>query len=345
MAGSDEDKPLPASQKKLQDAREKGEVPQSTDFTTALVMAAGCGCLIAQSRGILAASIVMFDQAGDLANGDFNANAMRITITCLKVLAESSLPIAGLGIVAAILAVVIATHGLVFAIEPMMPELSKIDPISGFKNLFALKSLIELLKSVLKLLCLALIIGVVLWQGVHALALTPFLGLPALMAVFGKMITTMLLCTVLIFMVVGLVDVLVQRWMFLRDQKMSLQEMKEERKNIDGNPEFKQERTKLMKEDAKAPPTGVDRATLIVADSARMILAGFRYVAGETPVPVVVCSAKGAGGRKLRDQAIRLGVPIQEDDVLAKKLFSVQVGQIISPDAYGLVADAIARMS
>jgi type III secretion protein U len=342
--GGDEDKPLPASKKKLEDAREKGEVPHSTDFTTALVMAASAGYLISQSGTILSVSIVMFDQAGALAAEDFTPAAWRVATASFEVLMRASLPLFGIATAASILSTVIATPGLVFAIDPIMPELSKLNPVTGFKNLFALKSLVELLKSILKLACLGCIIGIVLWQGVGALALSPFLGLQAVLEVFGRMATEMLLCTVLVFMIVGVADILMQRWLFLRDQKMSLQEMKEERKNIDGNPEVKQEQKKLMKEDANAPQTGVQRATLILIDSGRVILGGFRYVAGETPVPVVVCSAKGTSGRKLRDQAIRFGIPMQEDAVLAKKLFDVQVGHTIPADIFGLVADAIARM-
>jgi type III secretion protein U len=107
-----------------------------------------------------------------------------------------------------------------------MPELTKLNPVTGFKNLFALKSLVELLKSILKLACLACIIGIVLWQGVGALALSPFLGLKAVLEVFGRVATEMLLCTVLVFKIVGVADILMQPWLFLRDQKMSLQEMR-----------------------------------------------------------------------------------------------------------------------
>ncbi|WP_205919892.1 EscU/YscU/HrcU family type III secretion system export apparatus switch protein, partial [Pseudomonas viridiflava] len=144
------------------------------------------------------------------------------------------------------------------------------------------------------------------------------------------------------FLLVGAVDVLMQRWLFGRDMKMSRSEQKRERKDVDGDPLIKRERQRQRREmQALATKLGLGRASLMIGIGGNWVV-GVRYVRGETPVPVVVCRGSPEESAQLLAQAAPLGIAVWADAGLAEQIAKRSVaGDPVPENTFQAVADAL----
>ncbi len=327
MAGDDsEEKNLPASQKKLRDARKKGQVPKSKDLTSGFALAGCLGVLLAGSGGILSLAATTLDSASRLAAGDFHVGLAGLSPVVVHAFEQALLPMLLASPTLVILSSMVAMRGIPFAMDPVVPKLEKINPAEGFKKLFQLRSLVELLKTLVKTTVIVAVFIAVLLGGIRALTLAPACGLDCEVGLFGQLARPLLAAAALLFLLAGAADFGLQRWLFLRDQKMSITEQKRERKDMDGDPHVKSERRRLMREALHmAGGLGIKRATLVIlgADGA---LVGLRYKIEEMPAPVVVCRGRGDRGRALLTEAITQRLAAAQDADLADELFRVPLG-------------------
>jgi type III secretion protein U len=245
--------------------------------------------------------------------------------------------------VAVVLVSMVAMQGIPFSMDPVAPKLSKVNPAEGFKKLFALRSLIELVKSLVKTGVIVAVFICVLMGGLRALTLSPACGLGCQIDVFASLSRPLLGAAALLFVLAGAADYGLQRWLFRRDQKMSVSEQKRERKDMDGDPHLRRERRRLMREALRlAGGLGLKKATVvIVGDGGTMI--GLRYKLAEMPAPVVVCRARGERGRSMLAEALAMQLPNAEDSELAEGLFRVPLGHGIPEKLFRPMAFALRR--
>jgi flagellar biosynthetic protein FlhB len=233
-------------------------------------------------------------------------------------------------------------NAVVWSAEPLKPKLERISPLAGARRVFGLRSLIELGKSVAKLL---LVGGAVLWLlrpelpkiiGASALEPGPFL---VLMAELARRSLVVLAVAALI---VALIDYAHRRVEFMRQLRMSRQELLDELKQSDGDPHVKQRQKAIRLERARRRMMAdVPRATVVVTNPTHYAVA-LRYRAGETPAPEVL--AKGLDGLalKIRKLAAEHGIPVIENPPLARALHAAcDPGDIIPPAHYRAVAEII----
>ncbi|WP_027554653.1 EscU/YscU/HrcU family type III secretion system export apparatus switch protein [Bradyrhizobium sp. Cp5.3] len=339
MNDSSEEKKLLPTPKKLRDARKKGQIPRSADFVSALCICAGLGCLCLRASSIQDAWHEAVRLIDNLQGQPFNGAVQQAVVGLIELSMATLMPIIGAAVAAAILASFLATGGLTFSLEPLKPSFDKLNPTKGLKRILSQRSLLELGKSLIKVFVLGatlLSTAVASWR---ALVYLPLCGLGCFGFIF-KEIKVLVEIAAGAFLIGGFIDLLIQRWLFLRDMRMTQSEAKRESKEQQGNPQIKREHRRLRRESAQESPVGIHRATLVVTGPA--LLAGLRYVRGEAGVPVLVCRGEGERASRLLDRARGLHLSIVEDPILARQLIrKATMGKAVPIEYFERVAKAV----
>ena len=344
MSEEEEDKQHEPTQKKLDDARKKGEVAKSADLTTA----ASYGGLLLAAFALGSGSIallgtlfeVMLSRSFELAPLFFAAGtplSAGVMLTTFK----STLPWFGIPALAVLLSV-IAQNAFVVAPDKLIPKLSRISPISNAKNKFGRNGLFEFAKSSVKLAIYSVLLGLFLYSKLPEILATVHLT-PALIGVtLARLTLSFLLIVLVISGAIGAVDFLWQKQEHLRKNRMSRKEVTDEVKQQEGDPHMKQERRQRAQEIAMNQMLAdvPDADVVIVNPTHYAVALKWSRLPGHAPE----CVAKGVDeiAARIREIAAESAVPIHSDPPTARALFAtVEIGQQIEPDHYKAVAAAI----
>ena len=345
MSGdSSEEKTLSPSKKKLEDARKKGQVPHSKDLVSAATLVAGAGAAWVAAGALCAGGAAMLDAAGQAAGLGLGPGLRLMRGVVADTFMHTALPVLATVTAAAVLANLVVLRGLVFSVDPVAPKLSHVSPAEGFQRLFKAKQLVELAKGVFKLALLAAALVLVLRGGLRPLAAAPGCGIGCVIGATQALTLALLVTSALVFVVAGGLDVLLQRWLFTREQRMGVSEQKRERKEQDGDPKIKAERQRLAREATHAPARlGAAQASLMVHDGAGAVV-GLRFIKNDMPVPMVVCRAQGRQGRAMLATAASQGLPMSEHQELTRALLkTTPPGAWIPESTYSATAVALAQ--
>lgn len=338
------DKEHEASQKKLDDAREKGEIPRSND----LISAGSYAGLLLAGVTVGGAALVKAGEAASVLLGQ----ADRLSVKLLAGAGNSLLGIlfsfAGalsafflLPALAAVL-IMILQRALLFTPSKLEPKLNRISPISGFKNKFGRKGLFEFVKSFVKLIVIsALLFGFLAFQAtdfVNMMYLTPAISTALLLQ---KVVKFLALVTVLA-LAIGGIDYFWQRAEHFRSNRMSRKEITDEHKNSEGDPYLKGRRRQRAHDIATSHMlSDVKTADVVIVNPTHFAVAlKWNKQSGQAPI----CLAKGVDdiAVRIREKAAEAGVPLHSDPPAARMLFAhLEIGQEIHPDHYRAVAAAI----
>jgi len=344
MADTAQDRTLAPTPRKIEKARAQGQLARSRDLAHFAALGLGVALLAAlapQAIGWL---------AGRVADGlRFDAGAVRAPQAMLERLALQAgwmvvavLPV-GLGAALLALAANALGGGWNFTLEPLVPRLDKLDPLAGFKRLLAWSQLANTLKSCL----LALALGAVgAWylvgqrqEAAHLLALP----LPQALGAAGELLRSGLLALGAVLAVFALVDVPLQRHLLLRRLRMSVEEMKKEMRDIEGNTEVKAKMKLRMREMVnRRMLAAVPRADLVLMNPTHYAVA-LRYDEARMAAPRVV--AKGADwlALRIRDLAVESRVPVVQAAPLARALYAhTDVDQEVPARLFTAVAQVLA---
>ncbi len=346
MAGEqDEDKQHEPSQKKLEDARRKGEVPRSADVGTAasyggfLLVATAFGAGLLKGLGETLSGLLA--GAGPLSQEMFGGGARSLTG---GLLVEIGLKVAPWMLVPAlfVLAFTIVLRSFTVAPKKVQPKLNRIDPISNAKNKFGRSGLFEFAKSFTKLSIYSVILGIFLWRTLpeilETLALTPALATVVLLKLGVRFFSLVLVVAI----VIGGVDYLWQYVEHMRKNRMSRKEMMDEAKSSEGDPHMKQQRRQKGYEIAMNQMLAdVPEADVVVVNPEHYAVAlKWSRMPGAAPV----CVAKGVDeiAAQIREVAMEAGVPIHRDPPTARAIHAtVKIGEEIHPEHYEAIAAAI----
>ena len=323
---SSEEKSLPATEHKLREQRKKGQIAQGRDMVVAASFIVLTLYLLMAWTSIQGAFLRMFEQMAVAASGARGFAYWPAAVRSVwNDVAGVVAPIMILPILAAFVGSIIANKGVVFAIDPIKPEFKKINPVQGFKRIFAVRNLIEFIKSLIKSLLVLGIVALATWRAMPALMQTPLCGVSCLGLAFGKAMIPILAASIAIFAVNALFDTGIQRWLFMREMRMTHTEAKRERKEQFGDPTIMMRRREMRYEDASGEGGGVGQAklqsfapTLVVLGRQNQAV-GLRYVRGETPAPAIVFIGQGAKAVAYARQASAAGafIATQPDLVTA----------------------------
>jgi flagellar biosynthesis protein FlhB len=233
--------------------------------------------------------------------------------------------------------------GWLFTTQPIKPNFSRLNPVGGLKKFVNLRNMVKTGVNVIKLGIVGVIATMVLRKHLPGIAALPMLGMAPGMfkvALMGLELASWLLAVLL---AIGLIDLFYQRWQHTKDLKMTRQEVKDERRSVDGDPELKARRFRMARDIAmQRIQQAVPKADVIVTNPTHFSVA-IKYDPTTMKAPRVV--AKGADflAFKIRHVGIASGVAIVERPPLARGLYwNVKVGQEISPEFYEAVAEVLA---
>lgn len=333
---SSEEKDLPASQKKLRKAREKGEVAQSRDLTTALALIVAVVYVISRLGELLTELMGVWQMPIDLHDAGLEEAIRRSASGFSSAALHFVIPLLAATVGGAFFADMLMKKGLVIAIEPLMPKFDRIDPVKGFERMFKVAKLIELAKALVKLAVLGIGGTLALSGFLNALMWLPQCGIRCIGGTWAELAKVIAGLAIIIFAINGLVDMRVQIWLFLRDQRMTKTEAKREHKDDSPNPEVKRAARKQMQPKGQGK-SAVQQAVLVLGDSSVAI--GVRFVADETPAPVCVCKGRGPAAKRIIDEADQHGIPVHNDRAFTEGLFkNTRVMNVLPPVSYRVIA-------
>ncbi|MDB5694839.1 MAG: flagellar biosynthesis protein FlhB [Sphingomonas bacterium] len=340
---SDLDKTEAPTPKRLEKAREDGQVLRSRDFATALVVLAGAAWFAFAGPSLLAACKEVMAASFTFGRDEVEAfSPFRPIAQAGAKLLPSLLTLFAVSIAAAILSQVsFGAQG--WNGKLLMPKASRINPGAGLKRVFGPTGWIELGKSLLKLVLLS-VIG---WYMLRRVA-TESIGLAgsdlgAALATLGNTFTAVLFAMAAGLVIIAGVDVPVQLIRLLKKLRMTKQEVRDEHKESDGNPEVKgQQRARARAMMNRNTRKAIAEAHVVLTNPTHFAIA-LRYERGRDQVPVVVAKGRGATALAIRDLASEAAVPVLEYPQLARALYyTSREGQEVRDDLYLAIATVLA---
>lgn len=329
--------------KRRNDALEKGEVLRSKEFATAAVVLVGCAWLAFAGPSLIAALKAVMIESLRFGRGDIDDfQPLRPLLATGLKLAPSLAALFGLTMAAAVL----SQAGLGptrFNMSLLAFKGSRINPGSGLKRIFGMQGLIELGKSLLKVLLLGAIGAWLLWS-VRNDALGLVTGnVEGSVAALGNMLVVVLLTMAGGLMLIAGVDVPIQMIRLFTKLKMSKKEIRDEHKEAEGSPEMKAALRRRQHEILKGGARkAVEDAHVVLTNPTHFAVA-LRYERGRDEVPVVVAKGRGATAFAIRELAAELGKPVLEYPALARAVYyTSREGQQIRDDLYVAIATVLA---
>lgn len=348
MADDWKNKTEPATPKRKEEARREGQVAVSRDLSTAAILLSGIGLLAAMMpmglekmadmtrRGLTLSFPPAFYH--ELSVEQVYAVVVQTGITVLTL----SLPIVA-GILLAGSGVSLVQTGFLWRAKALQPDPSRISPLKGFSRLVSLRSVMELIKGLLKI-AIVTSIGVLVVR--HDILQIPGLiefDMGAVLQVTGGLAVKVALAVSGAIVVLAVLDYFYQRFEWERSLRMSKEEIKEEHKATEGDPLIKSRvraaQRELMK---KRMLAAVKTADVVVTNPTHLAIA-LKYDAGKMTAPVVVAKGAGLIAERIREIARHHGVPVVENKFVARTLFKlVEIGREIPADLYRAVAEILA---
>ncbi|MDR1168626.1 MAG: EscU/YscU/HrcU family type III secretion system export apparatus switch protein [Heliobacteriaceae bacterium] len=340
----DEDKQFDATPRKLEQARKEGQVVKSKDFSTAISLLVMFSAIVGLApfiwKEIVALFTLLYEQ---IPNQHLAAiGSTYILTTTIKASLLIIGPILFIAWFIAILADFIQVGPLV-ATAPLIPKLDKLNPTKYFKNIMSVKTLFELLKNIVKVILLGYIGWSVYKAHIEAILMLASIDNNfAVMIEFGKLITEFIFKACIAFLVIAAADYGVTKWKFLKDQKMSFKEIKDEYKNSEGDPHVKAAlRQRRMQMLQQGMMDSVPEADFVVTNPAHIACA-LKYDADEMASPTLIAKGTELIAKKIADIAREHRIPVVENAPVARALFKmVDLNQQIPPELYKAVAEIL----
>ena len=340
----DEDKQFDATPRKLEQARKEGQVVKSKDFSTAVSLLILFSVIFGLApfiwNQIVQVFTLLYEQIHNAHTEQIGY--MYILTIAIKGAALIIGPILAIAWLVAVLADFVQFGPLV-AIAPLMPKLDKLNPTKYFKNIMSIKTLFELFKNIVKVLILGYIGWAVYKDHIESILMLASVDNNfAVMIEFGKLITEFIFKACIAFLIIAAADYGVTKWKFLKDQKMSFKEIKDEYKNSEGDPNVKaalrQRRMQMLQQGAMdAVPT----ADFVVTNPTHVACA-LKYVAEEMDSPMLIAKGTELIAKKIIGIAKEHNVPVIENPPVARALFKmVDINQPIPPELYKAVAEIL----
>ena len=331
------EKHLPPTTKRLRDARKRGEVAFSSDVASTLVFAVvvvamwlgGETCysllrelwLHATSTGLLTQPDDRFDELLSHAG---------------RALAWGMLPITAIAAAAGI-AGSLAQVGGIAAWQRLAPDMSRMNPAQGVKRIFSMRNLVNLLKMSVKTLLLTGLIYVVMYDFIDTALKLGYAHPAGIMAASARMVLVVFGWAVVVFALMALVDYSHEHYEFIKQQRMSIEEVRQEHKEVEGSPINQSRRRSAYFETVYASLSDRVRMASAVIHSARTAVA-LQYM-GETDLPRVIARGEGEVAAQIRRAAGEALVPMEFEPALAERLYdTVPVDQAIPRSLYAPVA-------
>ncbi len=348
--GNGGEKTEPATARKLQEARKEGQVAKSQELNHAIGLIALFLILkvfISYIGETLFGSFALYyNKVPDIINESVGGlsifSASRLINSTLLLLLQVLAPVFLVGFSVSIL-INIVQVGWKVTTKPMKPKFSKLNPLNGFKRIFSKDSMFELVKSIAK-------IGLILYVAYSSirshqdeLFLVYDIPLMQVVLLVGSIVIDAGLRISLVYLLIGIADWFYQKHKFKEDMKMTKQEVKDEFKNTEGNPEIKgRQRSKMREASQRRMMQNLPTADVVITNPTHYAVA-IKYDANQYSAPIVVAKGENFLAMKIKEAAKEHKVEIVENKPLARMLYAnVDVGEEVPPELYQAVAEVLA---
>ncbi|SHE35249.1 flagellar biosynthesis protein FlhB [Caloramator proteoclasticus] len=339
-----DDKTEEPTPKKLKEAREKGQVAKSIDLTSSIILMGATVILIILSDFYFEYGRAFINQSFSLINKNelTYKSIMSIVLFMIKNGLIASMPIVFTVMILGIISN-IAQIGLIISKEGLKPQLSKLNPINGFKRFFSKRSFIELFKSIAKISVIAYYSYKYVSSVIFDILKISDLNPEGIIPFTSKIINGQLIRLVFILFILGIIDFVIQKRQLKKELRMSKEEIKEEMKQTEGNPQIKSKIKQKQREIAmRRMMHEVPKATVVVTNPTHFAVA-LKYEKGQSGAPKVIAKGSDFLALKIKEVANKANVPIIENKEVARSLYyKCEINDEIPIELYQVVAEIIA---
>ncbi|MGN6517115.1 MAG: flagellar biosynthesis protein FlhB [Rhizomicrobium sp.] len=331
------------TQRRLEEAEKHGDIVKSQEVTTFMALLAGTLVIALFGRSTAVGftnTFRMFLEQPDQIAVDSSGIIFLMRHVLLAVA----------GLLAPIFAVLIAMgagghilqHRPSLSLDRIMPDLSKLSPLSGLKRIFGFEGLINLAKGILKIGIVGVVLWTVLWPERGNLEAILSHGPAEVMADIVRLMMKILVAALSVLAVLAVLDYFLQRYRFLQRNRMSKQEIKEEFRQTEGDPTVKAKVKQIRQERSRRRMMAqVPEATVVITNPTHFAVA-LKYESGKMAAPVCVAKGVDALAFKIREVAEEHEIPIVENPPLARALYAtVELDDPVPPEHYKAVAQVI----
>ena len=344
------EKTEPATQKKLSDARKEGQVAKSKEIANGVgLMALFLVLKIWTGKmgiNFLETFEMVYDRIPQVVNFIGGTAPERELILLLRHGAIQilliTLPILLIGFLVAFVCDFCQVKWKPTT-KPLQPKFSKLNPINGFKKIFSINSLIELLKSFIKIIIIVFIAKGYIEDRTHYLFLLYDMEIMSALQLILQVVTDLGIRIAAVYIIFAFADYAYQKWKFAEDMKMTKQEVKEEYKNTEGDPQIKGKiRQKMMEVSRRRMMQALPQADVVITNPTHYAVA-IKYDPVVSDAPVVIAKGQDYLAQKIKEIARENKVEIVENKPLARMLYAnVEVGEAVPPEMYQAVAEVLA---
>ena len=338
--------------KKLEDARKEGQVAKSKEIANGLgllalflllkIMVGSIGTSFLESFSMVYNRIPVICKlnGGTSPMGDISVLLRTVMLRLLIIL----LPVLLIGFAVAFVSDLFQVKWRPTS-KPLQPKFSKLNPLNGIKKIFSAQSLVELVKSVAKILLIALVTYSYIKNKIGLLYALYDMSMMQAVNLIGETVIELGIRISAIYMIIAGADFMYQKYKFKNDMKMTKQEVKEEYKNAEGDPEIKGKIKARMREASqRRMMQAIPKADVVITNPTHYAVA-IRYDTEVAPAPIVVAKGSDYLAQKIKQIARENNVEIVEDKPLARMLFAnVDVDKQIPPELYQAVAEILAMV-
>ncbi len=332
------------TQRRIDEARQKGNLPLSRDVSAALVLGATTGFLALLGGHVLSSSssalwpLVESPDAFQLGSAE---NVMYLLSDLGIAFAWIAGPLMAVLLVMPVISQALQ-NGLIFSAEKLQPKLERISPIAGFKRLVSIQALVEFIKGVLKLSAVGIAAYVAVRPNLSAIMSTSSADMAVTGRLLGKMTVDVLIYVCVVLVCIAALDFGWQRYSWWRNLFMTRNDLKEEMRQSEGNPEIKARIRAIRRQRARRRMmAAVPQATVVITNPTHFAVA-LSYERTTMRAPKCVAKGQDAVALKIREVAEANKVPVIENKLLARALFAaVDVEEDVPPEHYKAVAEVI----
>ncbi len=333
-----------ATPKRLRDSRKKGQISKSGDLNSAVSFLVFALLLGALGDYLLTNSIeyITLALSQDVGKGLTQANVGAILVQNVMKILLIFMPF---GLIAVFIGVVtnVVQVGFLFTAEPLKPDFKRLNPIEGMKNIFSKKALFNMFKSIMKLLIVTYLTYTGLQKVMKPIMNLGGVGVEKLFGFFMDTVSTLSVSIASFMIILGVIDFIFQKKDYKKNLMMTKQEIKDEYKQMEGDPKIKSKRQQRQREMSMARTMqSVEASTVIITNPTHIAIA-LRYEQGKDEAPVVLAKGLDYMAMKIREKAKEEGIPIIENKPLARSMYyKVEPGSSVPVEMYQAIAEILA---
>jgi flagellar biosynthetic protein FlhB len=332
-----------ATQHRRQQAREEGHVAKSQDLGSAVLLLLAVVMLLTTGGGIVEFFVHYTQRQLTAAPAAADVGYLMTEWNgVLTGLARCLLPMFGALVLGGVL-VDLAQVGFLFLPEKAMPDLSRLDPLQGLQRIFSLPGTMRLGFGIFKIIIIAVVAAVAAYNERLTIVKLAELALPEIACYMVQVLLWTSLKIAVALLLLAILDYAFQRWKYERDLRMTPQEVREEMKNLEGNPQVAARRRVVQRQLVlNRLSAAVPKADVVVTNPTELAVA-LQYNPQEMAAPIVLAKGAGLIAQRIRRLALENNIPIVEKKPLAQALYKeVEVNHPIPADKYAAVAEVLA---